>query len=416
MSGARSVLNLKHLEPGRQPVVLLGGLNLLRPLGLASIPVIVATPSPASLALRSRYCRGTCMLPRADSSGGSATVEVLLAAGEELFQRTGSKTPLFYGTDDQLALLYRNRDAISRHFTAVLNEPDLGLALLDKAQFDDLARRCGLAVPRTLAWSGNDAGSIAAAEGPVVLKPRLKEAWEKSEMFRTLLGGKGKAIVFESGNALLARPEVVRLQDALTVQEFIPGGDDRLLSYHGFADEKGEVLASFFGRKIRTFPPITGESSFIELIAGDEELERAGREVIEKLGLKGIFKLDLKQSPLDGRIYLLEVNARFNLWHYLGAASGVNLPRIVYDYLVSGTREPAATYSTRGRWVDLRLDYRAFRELRACGKLSVAAWVRSLLWTGRIYHIFSWRDPWPFVVSVARHLGRKTGIWRPTEF
>src|SRR5215470_19812901 len=40
--------------------------------------------------------------------------------------------------------------------------------------------------------------------------------------------------------------------------------------------------------------------------------------------LTGVAKPDFKRAP-DGRLLLLEINPRFNLWHHLGAVAGVNL-------------------------------------------------------------------------------------------
>ena len=48
----------------RPPVMLLGGINLVRALGLARIPVIVASPSAYTPAMSSRYTIGRCELPR----------------------------------------------------------------------------------------------------------------------------------------------------------------------------------------------------------------------------------------------------------------------------------------------------------------------------------------------------------------
>jgi len=47
-------LDLGRSPPGRPPVLLLGGLNLVRALGLARIPVIVASDQPDAVAMASR--------------------------------------------------------------------------------------------------------------------------------------------------------------------------------------------------------------------------------------------------------------------------------------------------------------------------------------------------------------------------
>src|SRR5207237_3976774 len=120
--------------------------------------------------------------------------------------------------------------------------------------------------------------------------------------------------------------------------------------------------------KLRTFPARTGDSSLIELVHHDGT-EQAGRRIVAALGLQGPFKLDLKLDARSGKLWLIEVNARFSLWNHVGAANGVDLLAIAYRYLVDGARPAPATYGTRYKWLDLVLDYKAFRELKAQGAI-----------------------------------------------
>jgi hypothetical protein len=69
--------------------------------------------------------------------------------------------------------------------------------------------------------------------------------------------------------------------------------------------------------------------------------------VLARLGVPGVAKLDFKRDD-PGRLHLLEINARFNLWHDPGAVAGVNLPATVcYGRSPSPTMTPAL-----GPWVE----------------------------------------------------------------
>ena len=208
--------------------------------------------------------------------------------------------------------------------------------------------------------------------------------------------------------ALLREPLARSLADELTVQEYIPGDDRSIWSFHGFADERGKLIASFVGRKIRTYPALTGDSSYLEL-AHDEELATLGRTLVPRIGLKGVFKMDFKRHAASGRFYLLEVNARFNLWHYLGAKGGVNLAQVAYDYVTRGARSAPRQARTRYRWLSPRLDYLAYRSLAARGELSAAGWLASLVSSRKLYDLFAWTDPMPLAVVLwdeLKHLSR----------
>jgi D-aspartate ligase len=300
------------------------------------------------------------------------------------------RVPLFYDNDDRLALVQDYRAPLSEAFALLLNEPALADDLLEKTRFQALAERTGLPVPRRIEWD-----ALAAEPGPVLVKPKTRTAWDRSSVRQQLFGGEGKARVFSNGREAASHPLLRPLAELLTFQEYVPGGDESIWSFHGFAAPSGEVLEWFVGRKIRTFPPLTGDSSYLRL-ARDEGLVALGHDIASRLGLSGIFKMDFKRSAANSRCYLFEINTRFNLWHYLGACSGVNLPRVAYDYLLYGKRPVHVEARLALRWLCLHYDRRAARELAERGELSRARWLASLLAAPKVYDLFSWSDPMPF--------------------
>src|SRR5207237_6921179 len=183
-----SVLELggAGLLPVETPVVLLGGLDIVRALGFARVPAIIASLERRTPAMASRYCTGTVALP--PGAGREAMVDALVRAGRWLAAQYGAPVPLFYDSDDRLALVQDHRDALARHFALLLNEPMLADALLDKARFQALAESRGLPVPRRLAWE-----TLAEEPEPVLVKPKTRLGWEHSAVREMLFGGAGKA-------------------------------------------------------------------------------------------------------------------------------------------------------------------------------------------------------------------------------
>ena len=392
------------LSPDRPPAVLLGGVNLVRTLGLAGIPAIVASPDRYEPALASRYCVGGGVLPPFDS--GEPAVDALVDLGSRLSERLGRRVPLVYGSDDALAFIYAHQARLERYFIFLVNEPRIANGLLTKDRFQELAAECGLPVPRALTW-GDGPDSVARRQGPVLVKPREKSDWHHSALCQRLFGGDGKALIFESGAAAAAHAEVAHFHESLIFQEYIPGGDGDHWSFHGMADEHGEVLASFVGRKIRTYPTTVGESAFIEL-ARDEGLAAIGRDIARRCPIKGVFKMDFKRDPGTGKWYLLEVNARYTLWHYLAACNGLNLIGTAYDYLVHGRRpvtEP--DYLTRFRWISLPLDFKAFREMRGRGEITTLGWLRSIVFSRNVGNVIALNDLGPWIRLWKGRFGRR---------
>jgi predicted ATP-grasp superfamily ATP-dependent carboligase len=373
------------------PVVLLGGLEVVRALGLARIPVVIASSERRTPSMASRYCAGAIELP--PIARREEFVSALAEAGRRLGPveaggRLGCKPPLFYDNDDRLALVQEYRAALEPHFSLLLNDPQLADALIHKERFQALAEFLGLPVPRRIGWE-----ALEAEAGPVLVKPKSRTAWDNSLVRLQLFAGAGKARVFASGREAAADRLVRSLAPQLAFQEYIPGGDDEIWSFHGFAAPGGEVLEWFVGRKIRTYPAGTGDSSYLRL-ERNKRLVKIGREVAARLRIAGIFKMDFK-----GR-HLLEVNTRFNLWHYVGAKNGVNLPEVAYQYLVYGHRPIHGEAQTRYRWLSLRYDKRAYRQYG----LSRWQWLASLLEAPKVYELFSWSDPMPFARYWTRRL------------
>jgi D-aspartate ligase len=392
------------------PVVLFGGLNIVRALGMAKIPVIIASSERRTPSMASRHCAGSLALP--PISERDAVVDALVRAGRRLLAQHGAPAPLFYDNDDRLMLVQDYRAALAPHFSLLLNEPSLGAALLDKASFQSLAERRGLPVPRRI-----DPEALDAESGPVLVKPKLRTAWDHSVVLQQLFGGVGKARIFASGRDARADALVRQLAGQLTFQEYVPGDDSAIWSFHGFAAPGGELLEWFIGRKIRTFPANTGDSSYLSL-ARDDGLAALGRDIAARLPLAGIFKMDFKRSETTGRFHLLEINTRFNLWHYVGAKNGVNLPRVAYEFFTENKRPEKSRAQTRYRWLSLSYDWRAYKELRARRELSTAGWLWSLAQAPKVYDLFSWSDPMPFLrhwaTRLREALARRMHRWLAT--
>ena len=368
----------------------LGNTDLVRALGLAGIRSAVVAP-PRSPVASSRFAAGR--IPRADNWGQPQRLLAnLVRYGEH---RPG--TPLFFQHDGDLVFVSRHRDVLQRMFTFVLGDACLIERVVNKTRFVELASEAGLPTPPSVVLrpgAGGDPPEVPF-DYPVVVKPVTR----RDVVWKPIAHGAKAVELHSSGELDAIWPVLAASGVEFVLQELVPGREDHVESYHAYVDEGGEVVGEFTGRKLRTWPPAYGETTALE-ITDQGDVRELGRWCMRELGLRGVAKLDFKRAP-DETLFLLEVNARFNLWHLPGAVAGTNLPALVYADLV-GRRRPATGLHPGVRWSVPWFDLRA---ARAEG-MSLAAWLR---WQARCEtrHILAVDEPMPFIQGLVWRRGRR---------
>jgi D-aspartate ligase len=374
----------------------IGDLSLVRALGRRGIPV-AATVSHARSALAwSRYCDATVHTASWVEQPDRAVADLIAWAREQ------PEPPVaFYQGDHDLLALSRNRALLAPQLRCVLPPAPLVEDLVDKLRFAALAARVLLPTPSTVTLERSEAGARAAGwkDFPCVLKPAVRTHWFGSPLLSDV--GNQKA-VFVRDRAELERllPLVAEHETDSILQAAIAGGEERIVSYHAYVRPGGEVVAEFSGKKVRTAPRTYGLSTYVE-ITDDPEVKRLGRSVLERLDFSGVAKIDFKRSADDDRLYLLEINPRFNLWHHPATLAGVCLPELVYrDCLEPGSARANGPARHGVRWIAPREDLRAFREYRAAGEVSRIGWLRDVL-AADVNEDLCLRDPMPGLFELA---------------
>ena len=384
------------LNSERAFACVLGDTDLLRALSLAGIRCAVAA-APGSPPRYSRLAR--VALDWADAWEQPTLLLELL----ERFGAAQAEPPvLFYEEDRDLLLVSRHRERLRRHFRFVVPDAALVEDLVDKCRFQALAQRLDLPVPAARALDPRTDPVPLDLRFPVALKPLVR----RGERWDPIAAG-AKALRLDSPLTLVTLwPRLAVADVPVLLQELIPGPETRVESYHVYVDERGALVGEFTGRKIRTWPPEYGDSTAL-VITDAPDVTVLGRELVGRLELRGVAKLDFKRAP-DGRLYLLEVNPRFTLWHHLGARAGVNLPALVYADLV-GLPRPRVPKARAGvRWCS---PWRDAAAARAAG-VSLLRWLPWALGC-EAKRVVAWDDPMPLLgavlwrsVSRVRRLGR----------
>lgn len=381
-------------RPAPLAVVLgVGCLEIVRSLAQADIPCGVIAPRYDGTQ-HSRYARAIFDWDwgAPDDSHDERLVERLVRFAEAQPERP----TLYYCSEQSLLFVSRYRTQLERAFRFVISDAELVNNLTDKALFSTLARRLSLPVPATCTVeSSEDLAGVdhEALRFPLIVKPTLRDdAWEST--------AKAKALRVDTVKELRALVDRLKGMDrTFVVQHCIDGPETAIESYHVYVDESGQISGEFTGRKIRTLPAKYGHSTALTL-SNEADLLELGRKLVNLLRYRGVAKFDFKRSP-SGELYLLEINARFNLWHLLGAHIGINIPAIVYADLTGRTRPEASIRGTgTATWVHPR-DIIAARN----AGVPLLHWLR---WAARCEATpWSWKDPIPFIITTVAALAGK---------
>jgi D-aspartate ligase len=355
-----------------------GDMNLVRPLGLAGIRCAVVARQDATV----RYSRFVDKVITWDGDWTDASD----LADEMIRWASSQPIPpvLFYQDDEHLLFVSRHRQRLASVMRFKIAPADQLETIVDKIKFYELAVRLGVLMPQTTIVDPKAAGPDDLAF-PLLLKPstRANARWPEVE-------ANAKALRVNSADELRQLwPRLQRFGERLVAQEIVSGSEDRIVSYHVYVADDGTIAGEFTGRKIRTLPREFGHTTALE-ITDAPDVADAGRKLMRALDLSGVAKIDFKRGP-DGRLWLLEVNPRFNLWHHAGAVAGVNLPAMVWRDLAGLDRAPAGRARAGTEWCQVN-DIRAARDWG----LPFHRWVRWAI-RCRVKMSLAWDDPVPVI-------------------
>lgn len=370
----------------------LQGLQSARLLAERGVPVIGVAKDPDHFATRSNACQRVLIT----DTGGERLVDTL----EELGPMLDEKAVLFPCQDKNVIVISEHRDRLKAWYHIMLPSHATVELLMDKAAFYRYAREKGLPIPPTyFLYSQEEAEEIAdQVRYPCILKPpfRLRE-WSRHT--------KEKAFIVTDRDSLLATYERVSpWADGLILQHLIPGKDTDHYTCNCYFGTDGEPLVTFTSRKLRQWPPRTGQACLSEEVAAQEVVDTTVR-VYQGLDHRGLGYLEMKQDSETAEYLIIEPNVGRPTGRAAQAeAAGVELLYTMYAD-AAGLPLPSNRQQTyRGvKWVHLLRDTQASVHHLLRGELALRDWWRSLRGP-KVFAILSWRDPLASISAVVSPL------------
>lgn len=313
---------------------------------------------------------------------------------------------VFPTSDFDVLFLDRFRTSLEPHYRLSIAARDSLLRIMNKQALFLAAVSAGVAAPKTVTVT--DAEQLAHAGKeigfPCVVKPISSIHWRPKEDCRTAHNAKAvRARNLDELNNEYANAS--KLYPGVLLQEWVAGDADKLAVLGGYADESSELLAYFTAKKIIQTPDEFGTGCLVESVELPALLEPT-RRLLRSLRYRGMAEVEYKFDSTTGQYKLIEINPRHWDWHRLGSASGVNLTWTAYCHLVGRPIDRAPLRTAPAKWIaEDTLAYYCFQ--RALHREIDARKLFKGLSGQRIYGIFAWGDPAPFLhYSVAVGLPR----------
>ncbi len=372
----------------------LNGLGVARSLGAAGVPVYLLEARTDDPALASRYVRAL----RASALAGEPLLATLERLGRERFR--GQRPVLLFTQEHSVSTLASSQAQarLALLYRFLSPSAEVLQALLRKTDFAVLAADAGLPVPKTVRLRGLvDLERALALRFPVVLKP----AWHDPAYIRS---GLARAYRAETPDEARRRIEdMQRVLPEVVAQEWVEGGDEAIHFCLQHLCAEGRPLATFVGRKLRSWPPrIGGTAACVPAPEARVLAERTAR-FFARLRVRGLAGMEYKLNAQGEYLAIEPTIGRSDYQEEVATLNGVNLPLAYYLDTLGRGCEYRDGPARRIVWVDEEAERRSAlaqglaprRWARADGP------VRGALW--RL------RDPMPWLALRARRLAARLG-------
>jgi len=305
----------------------------------------------------------------------------------------GLRPVLFLTQEESVKIVSRQRDRLSALYHLRLPTVDMVDTLLHKQGFQRLAEELGSPVPslvhvRTFA----DLPAIGGLRYPVVIKPGERNS-EYSRQFKKAY----RAESAEDADALLRG--ILAVMADVVVQEWIDGPDANIYFCLQYVGSQGQVIASFTGRKIRSWPPqVGGTASCAPAPEVQEELSAMTGRFFQSASVIGMASMEYKRDARSGEFQMVEPTiGRTDYQEEVATLNGVNLPYAAY---CSELGQPFRASAMKKRPVVWRVRSEDAQSAVAQGQRIKEGYPRGAHVTDALWR---WSDPLPYLVRNMRH-------------
>ena len=227
---------------------------------------------------------------------------------------------------------------------------DMLETLIHKEKFYELCDRYGIDHPATVVYhKGMGHAFELPFDGPFVVKPAESDTYWKHP-FPT----QKKAYILqtrEEVDTVIDQIYGAGYEDALILQDFIPGDDSFMRVVTNYSGADGKVRLMCVGHVL--LEEHTGHAignHAVIITEPEPELCEKLRGFLEAIGFVGFSNFDIKYDQRDGKFKAFEINCRQGRSNYYVTGSGHNIAKLVVEDRVEHKDLPFLMTHDRSLW------------------------------------------------------------------
>ena len=332
---------------------------------------------------------------RSNDTKAPSVVDELLALGKKF----GAVKPVLLLTEEKTVVhVSAAREQLKSYYRFLFCAPSMLLALQSKSGFQQLANQVGAAIPQgRILTQLADLDLIHDLNYPCVFKP-LEQNEAYSKQFK-------KAYKVNSAEEVASLyPAISQVMPQMIVQEWLEGADSDIYFCLAYLNAEGQLVSSFTGRKIRSWPlQVGGTASCTAAPEAATELTEKTLQFCQAIGYVGQIGMEFKFDAKRGGFFMIEPTVgRTDYQHEIATLSGQNVLAKIVQSLTDNSDPTPKNFSPHETkkvvWYD---------EIADANALAHGGPNTLCLDFPRVAAVWRWSDPMPGLAVFWRRFKRK---------
>lgn len=368
-------------------VIVGAGLNALGVIrSLAKYSMLTLVTEKNALVSKSRFAKKIYV----SSTVNESIIDDLIALAKPLT----SKPALYLTEEKTVEWVSLYRDRLSAHYSIDFSSHNLMTRLQSKSGFQALAESNNSPVPKSLVVTETaDLDKVGCLDFPCVFKPLYHDK-AYSTRFK-------KAYKVENNaELLLLFKQINPYFSDMILQEWIEGSDENIYFCLAYYDKKSQVINSFSGRKIRSWPlHVGGTATCTSAYEQHDKLLKLTSAFVQSIAYQGMMGMEFKYDDNRKKFYMIEPTVgRTDYQHEIAVLSGCNILLSILNFHHHNQIKVKPNKSTNVIWCD-----------EVSNANSIMAGSTAELPRGRkVYKaLFRLSDPMPYIYSLLTRIKRR---------